>query len=41
MSESNKSDNEKNLRCKIMEIANKTKFLPTALREIIKNSIDI
>lgn len=40
MSELNKSDTEKNIRNKIMEIANKTKFLPTALRERINNNIN-
>ena len=40
MSESNKSDSEKNLKNKIMEITNKTKFLPTALRERINNNIN-
>ena len=39
VNESNKSDNEKNLKSKINQIGDKTKFLPAAIRERIDNCI--
>ena len=39
VNESNKSDNEKNLKSRINQIGDKTKFLPAAIRERIDNCI--
>jgi hypothetical protein len=39
VSELNKSDSEKILKSKIIQIGDKTKFLPVALRDRINNYI--
>jgi hypothetical protein len=39
VNELNKSDNEKILKSKIIQIGDKSKFLPAALRDTINNCI--